>query len=365
MKPESGADILRTAIDKNKKKRSEVAVPEPPKTDAEPPRANGLAHAYHFKEKIGEGGMGEVWDAVREDEEEAHVVVKVLHPTIVQSGNIAFRHRMMREAAALQDLDARHFPKFIDADPDGTMFVMEKLEGADLMHEMQNNKIGIMEALHIAREVADGMDHAHSKGYYHRDLKPQNIFVTKKEEVKILDFGVVHYAAQKRDTVNVGPRGRITREGMLLGTPSYAAPEQLLGKLDITGAVDVFSLGAMLYRMVAHKPAFTAGKTPAGEKRTTGEINQAIIAKILDKDYKVTPLNTLLPDVSKSFSDFVGSMLTYDASKRPTMAEVRDTMQHYLDDPLSIVSSSDKKINVNRTGDVSVDPFLSTMHEAA
>ncbi|MGH9392420.1 MAG: protein kinase domain-containing protein, partial [Vicinamibacteria bacterium] len=180
-----------------------------------------------------------------------------------------FRARFEREAKSVSALNHPHICTLHDVGShDGLDYlVMEYLEGESLADRLKKGPLPLDEALRCGREIADGLDEAHRKGIVHRDLKPGNVMLTPRG-AKLLDFGLATRLRQGFVAPGAGEESEIpthnqplTREGAILGTFQYMAPEQLEGK-DVDARTDVFAFGALLYEMVTGRRAFE-GKSQA------------------------------------------------------------------------------------------------------
>ena len=203
-----------------------------------------LSH-YRVLEKLGGGGMGVVYKAL-DTNLDRHVALKFLPPELTRDDEA--RTRFMQEAKAASALDHPNICTIheIDSTPDGQLFIaMGYYEGETLKERVANGPLAIEEALDIAIQVAQGLSKAHESGIVHRDIKPANLIVTKDGLVKIVDFGIAKLLGV------TGP----TQTGTTLGTVSYMSPEQIASE-DADQQSDVWSLGAVLYEMLAGQPAF-------------------------------------------------------------------------------------------------------------
>jgi eukaryotic-like serine/threonine-protein kinase len=215
---------------------------------------------YEIVAPVGAGGMGEVYRA-RDTRLNRTVAIKVLPAHL--SSNPDLKQRLEREARAISSLNHPHICTLYDIGThDGMDFlVMEYLEGETLADRLEKGSLPIENVLKIAIEISDALDKAHRQGILHRDLKPANIMLTKSG-AKLLDFGL---AKLKKEPVEVGDAltemttemGKLTAEGMLVGTFQYMAPEQLEGK-DADRRTDIFAFGALLFEMATGRPAFIA-----------------------------------------------------------------------------------------------------------
>jgi non-specific serine/threonine protein kinase/serine/threonine-protein kinase len=208
---------------------------------------------YHLLQKIGEGGMGEVWLAEQNEPVRRRVAVKLVKAGM-NTREVIARFESERQALALMDHPA--IAKVFDAGstPQGTpYFVMEYVAGVPITTYCDNHRLSTRERLELFMHVCEGVQHAHQKAIIHRDLKPSNILVTELDGCpapKIIDFGVAKALAQKL-TANT----LLTRVGVLVGTPEYMSPEQALSSgEDIDTRTDVYSLGVILYELLAGAP---------------------------------------------------------------------------------------------------------------
>jgi len=209
---------------------------------------------YRILEKIGEGGMGQVYLA-EDTSLERKVALKFL-PLGLQTDPVAHK-RFIREAKSAAAIDHPFICNIIEvgqSDEGQDFIVMEYVQGQTLKDRLEEGKLPIKEALQIGSEVAEALQEAHSNGVIHRDLKPSNIMVTPTGHAKVLDFGLAkRITRDKEDLTSV-----LTREGTTLGTLAYMSPEQLRGSTVDTRA-DVFSLGVVLYEMLTGVHPFSTG----------------------------------------------------------------------------------------------------------
>ncbi len=197
--------------------------------------------------------------------------------------------------------------RYIDhgvAEEGDAYLVMEWLEGEDVRRRLSRTGLSVAEGVVLGLRVAEALAHVHAQGLVHRDIKPANIFLPGGQvaEAKILDFGVVHTAFASME---------VTRTGMVVGTPSYMAPEQARGERVVDARADVFSLGCVLYRCLAGRAPFE------------GKSVLAVLAKVLLED--APPLRSLRPDVPADLEQLVMSMLRKDPAQRPASAAATAT----------------------------------------
>jgi len=212
----------------------------------------GQLGPYRIERWLGEGATGIVYSA--EDTRSGQTVALKVGSarTILDPDG---RRRFERAAAASRHLDHPHIARVVDCGVEqGVPYVaMELIAGRTLAEILRAGKLASAAALRIARQVAEALAAAHEQGIIHRDLKPANIMIGEGGEAKVLDFGLCH-AAPGRETI------ADTKTGFVLGTPAYLAPEVARGAAP-TPQSDIFSLGAVLYEMLAGAPAFR-GETP-------------------------------------------------------------------------------------------------------
>jgi eukaryotic-like serine/threonine-protein kinase len=203
---------------------------------------------YEVLATLGAGGMGEVYKA-RDCRLDRLVAIKILPDHIARRED--FRARFEREARAVASLNHPHICTLHDIGP-GYM-IMELIEGETLAARIAKGAIPLKQALSCAIQIADALDHAHRAGVTHRDVKPQNIMLTR-DGVKVLDFGLAKSTARPSLTDETLTKA-LTTEGTVLGTPQYMAPEQFAGK-EADSRSDIWAFGAVLYEMVTGQKAF-------------------------------------------------------------------------------------------------------------
>jgi len=218
--------------------------------------------AYEILQPIGAGGMGEVYKA-SDTRLGRLVAIKVLPSQF--SGQPEFKQRFEREAQAIAGLNHPNICTLYDVGAhDGIQYlVMELLEGETLAGRLARGPLPLEEALHIAIEISDALDKAHTTGITHRDLKPGNIMLTKSGS-KLMDFGLAkkRAPAEPSSASNVPTGvGDLTQHGSIIGTVQYMAPEQVEGE-EADSRTDIFALSVVLYEMVTGKKAFS-GKSQA------------------------------------------------------------------------------------------------------
>ncbi|HEV7842313.1 MAG TPA: serine/threonine-protein kinase, partial [Pyrinomonadaceae bacterium] len=215
---------------------------------------------YRIVEKLGEGGMGSVY-AAEDTHLGRHVAIKF--PNGAPADEQRYRARFLREARAVSGLSHPHIATLYDygETSNGQPFiVMELVKGQTLSQLLSENKVTLPRAVEIIRDVAEALEEAHQHGIVHRDVKPSNILINERGQVKVLDFGLVkHLSEEQTQAVDKEARTLLTahtQSGMVLGTPLYLSPEQAKGA-PVDARSDLFALGAVLYECIAGKPAFS------------------------------------------------------------------------------------------------------------
>ena len=214
-----------------------------------------LLGSYRIEEFIASGGMGEVYKA-RHTQLERWVAIKVIREGIADDP--ATLERFHREAKSASRLEHPHICRVYNFGQDGerSFLVLEYLEGETLAARIEREKLSIAEILRLGAELAEALDHAHSHGLVHRDLKPSNVMLTKSG-AKILDFGVAKRsdASQVASLPEGDGTGTLTREGAVIGTLPYMAPEQV-GEGRSDARTDIHALGAILYELLTMRRPF-------------------------------------------------------------------------------------------------------------
>jgi serine/threonine protein kinase/tetratricopeptide (TPR) repeat protein len=212
-----------------------------------------LGH-YHITRKLGQGGMGVVYEA-RDERLERTVALKTL-PAL--AGDESGRKRLWREARAAASVNHPNICQIyeIGEDTGGLFIAMELLEGEPLSEQLQRGPLNVADAVAVGLEMLSALGALHARGIVHRDLKPSNVFRTP-HGVKLLDFGL---ARPELDSAMTAAND-ITRAGTIMGTPRYMAPEAIRGET-VDARSDLFATGAILFEMLAGRPAFD-GRTIA------------------------------------------------------------------------------------------------------
>src|SRR5688572_17477514 len=231
----------------------------PPELRTDPLVGSVLAERYEIVRRIGEGGMGAVYEA-RHTVIGKRVAVKVLLEKFLEKPELVAR--LLQEARLASSIGHENIVDVTDfgTTTDGRAFVvMEFLEGESLAQlVIRDAPLPVERSLRIARQVASALEAAHAKGIVHRDVKPENVYLVRRGEAdyaKVVDFGVSKAVHTRED----GPEWqRLTRTGMVLGTPLYMSPEQARGGEDIDHRADVWAVGVLLYECLTGEVPFRA-----------------------------------------------------------------------------------------------------------
>ncbi len=217
-----------------------------------------LISHYRILDKLGKGGMSEVYLA-EDTKLDRKVAIKFLLPEFIS--NDRSRKRLIREAKAIASLDHPNICAIyeVDEDLDQTFIVMQYVEGQTLSAKAADRQITVQEAIGIAVQVAAALCEAHGRGIIHRDLKPQNIMVTARGLVKVLDFGLAKTIYNKHAVdADANTISLLSATGTILGTLPYLSPEQSRSEeLDVRS--DIFSFGTVLYELVSGRNPFVRG----------------------------------------------------------------------------------------------------------
>ncbi len=219
-----------------------------------------LTGRYAIERELGQGGMATVYLA-RDLKHDREVALKVLRPELAA---VLGAERFLNEVRITARLDHPHIVTLIDSGESGDFlwYVLPYIRGESLRAKLERERqLGLEEALAITRQIATALDFAHQHGVVHRDIKPENILLHEGEAM-LADFGIAL-------AVKAAGGNRLTETGLSLGTPQYMSPEQATGDRALDARSDIYSLGAVLYEMLA------------GEPPVTGPTAQAMIAKLL------------------------------------------------------------------------------------
>jgi serine/threonine protein kinase/WD40 repeat protein len=254
---------------------------------------------YRIEERIGAGGMGEVYRA-RDTRLDRFVAIKILPAHLRQSPER--RARFEREARTISRLMHPHVCTLLDIGREGDIefLVMEYLEGETLAARLARGPIPLDRALQAGIEIAGALSHLHRHDVVHRDLKPSNVMLTRSG-AKLLDFGIAKLRAGAEDHGLTQAPSTETAEGTLIGTLAYMAPEQLQGQ-DADARTDIWAFGCLLY------------ETLTGHRAFTGKTHATLIAAILEREPE--PLTRLQPIAPPILDHLVQTCLAKEADAR-------------------------------------------------
>ncbi len=267
---------------------------------------------YRLDEVIGQGSIGTIWRAFDENLGR-EVAVKMLSEGVKIRDDV--RKRFLREAQATAKVDHPNVVKVLDAgeDENGRLYlVMEMVAGEPLEKILDQGGFERKWVVELVEQAARGVQAAHGLGIVHRDLKPGNIIVTQMGQAKVLDFGLAHLEDSE---------SMLTKQGTLLGTPYYMAPEQARGAVEeISPRTDVYALGAVLYEALTGKPPFHAERV------------MDVFRKILNDP--IVPPTRLRKDVPKALEKICLKALQRDPAKRwDSAAALADALRRWIDAP--------------------------------
>jgi tetratricopeptide (TPR) repeat protein len=252
-----------------------------------------LADRFELEALAGAGGMGAVWRA------RDRVLGQTVALKLIGEAEEPMARRFDREVEVLSHLSHPGIVSYVAhgrTSEGGRYLAMEWLEGEDLDARLRRGGLSVEESLGVVRRAASALAVAHAQGLLHRDLKPGNLFLVNRDpaQVKVIDFGVARPADRDRG---------LTGTGVMVGTLSYMSPEQARGLRELTGAVDVFALGCVLFECLSGQRAFAGGQPVA------------ILAKILFDD--PPRVRALRPELSPELDALVAALMARDPTARP------------------------------------------------
>jgi non-specific serine/threonine protein kinase len=257
---------------------------------------------YRILDKLGEGGMGVVYKA-QDSRLERLVALKFL-PESLAADPLA-KQRFLNEAKAASALNHPNVAVVYDVgEVDSASFIaMELVEGESLKARLRSGPLTISQIQSLGLQIAQGLHAAHSRGIVHRDIKPDNILLTRDGRIKIMDFGIA----------KLGLNSNLTQTGMTLGTLAYMSPEQVLGE-EVDHRADLWSLGVVLYEMLARELPFRRDR------------EAAVLYEILNGE--PTPVEVRRPETPAPLRAVIHQLLQKEPAKRPTSAtDVIATLQ--------------------------------------
>jgi tetratricopeptide (TPR) repeat protein/tRNA A-37 threonylcarbamoyl transferase component Bud32 len=283
----------------------------PSGTGPHSPTIPDLPAGYEFLRELGRGGMGVVYQA-RDTKLNRIVALKMIlagsHAAPVEM------QRFLKEAEAVAAMQHLNIVQIFETGQHAGLpyFTLEFVEGGTLAAKVREHPLSSKEAARVTEQLAHGIAYAHSKGIIHRDLKPENVLLSKEGTPKIGDFGL----AKRVSEMGAAAAAELTATGVLMGTPSYMAPEQAAAKKDVGPLADVYALGAILYRLLAGRPPFQAA-TP---------LDTAIQVQMDE----VIPLRRLNRQVPKDLETICQKCLQKDPRKRyPSAKDLAEDLRRW------------------------------------
>jgi CheY-like chemotaxis protein len=260
------------------------------------PTGELFAGRFEVLDEIGSGGMGMVYRAL-DRELGDQVAIKTLRPELLQDTTLV--ERFKSEIRLARHISSKHVVRTHDiGERDGVYYLtMEYVEGITVRELLDTRgKLGTAPTLAIASQLAQSLVAAHEQGVIHRDIKPQNLLLDADGVLKVMDFGVARLS---------GGGANLTEVGMLVGTPSYMAPEQMLGET-FDHRIDLYAVGVVLYECLVGRLPFEAGSAVA------------LIAKVLHGEPPAPAAQD--PEIPAALSDLVVRLLAKDPARRPADA---------------------------------------------
>ncbi len=265
-----------------------------------------LADRYDVVRLLGEGGMGQVYEA-RHVELDKRVAIKVLEKELVDDGEL--RERFRREARITASLHHANIIEVMDfglTDGGQPFIVMELLEGESLAQLLEREgALPVKECLEIMSQLMSGLAEAHARGIIHRDLKPDNVFLDRGkgqgQVARLLDFGISKLSGTGEEDL------QLTRTGTVMGTPYYMSPEQVMGNQELDVRSDVYSAGVILYEMLT------------GRRPFEGSTHNEVVVRIVSDEVK-DPCS-LRPDMGEALASILRKAMSKDREDRYATAE--------------------------------------------
>lgn len=256
---------------------------------------NELSDRYTLEEELGRGGMASVYLA-HDHKHDRRVAIKVIHPELLEGIGPKRFEREIKTTAALQH---PNIVPLLDSGVAGELlyYVAPYIEGQSLRDLIRGGRLPLETAIAFACEIAQALDYAHRRGIVHRDIKPENIMISDGRAV-VTDFGIARAMGESFTT-------SLTQSGMIVGTLHYISPEQLSGRRDIDGRADVYSLGCLVYELLAGQPPFV------------GDAQALIKGQMLDSPQ---PLSELASHVPPAVERAVMRALEKQPDSRPITA---------------------------------------------
>jgi serine/threonine-protein kinase len=305
--------------------------------------AESIAH-YRIIKKLGAGGMGEVYLAL-DTKLDRKVAIKILRPDSPAEENL--KKRLVREAQAAAKLDHPNICAIYDvSEADShTFIVMQYIEGETLGEKMERKRLPLSAFLAIAEQAAEGLAEAHRYSIVHRDIKPHNLMITPRGQVKILDFGLAKQMSSS-DSVDhdAATATLLSTPGHVIGTMPYMSPEQVQGE-PLDACSDIFSLGVTFYEMLA-------GKHPFKDKSAAITMSRILLSDPV-------PTEQFQAQVSPELQTLLSKMLCKDKAQRYQSAQ--DLLTDLKQLPAKLSGDDTQSGNLTRTNPVSAITTTETL----
>lgn len=262
-----------------------------------------LGGLFQVEREIGRGGGARVFLAT--DREGRRVALKVLHPELLVT---VAAERFLREVRLAGALDHPNIANLLDSgERDWVVYyTMEYIEGPTLREALTRvRQLPPDDARRVAEQLLDALAHAHERGIIHRDVKPENVIISRGKVI-LVDFGIAR-------AILASAHENLTRSGMALGTCTYMSPEQIRGERTIDQRSDLYSLGSLLFECLAGRPPFQH------------KVEAVVLQKVLSED--PPPLRSLRPDTPPALAAVIDRALAKDPDLRwPTALAMRDAL---------------------------------------
>ena len=297
---------------------------------------------YKIVSKIGEGGMGKVYKAFHPTLKK-HIIIKQL--TITKK---ILAERFKREAHIMISFSHENIVPVYDHFKEGASYfiAMEFVEGLSLEGLIKKKKtISPLATILIFREVCKGLKYAHDKSAVHRDIKPDNVLISKNGEVKLTDFGIA--------TMDTGKDEGLTKTGMVMGTPSYMSPEQLSDTKSVDKRSDIYSMGVMFYQMITGKKPFSGSFTA----ESISSINRGIYVKpkkinpSIPRVFKKIIKKTMNCKIKKRYKDLqylIDFLDKFTKKKFKNQNDIHKAIKSYINEPDNIEISAFQSIKAQK-----------------
>jgi serine/threonine protein kinase len=291
---------------------------------------------YKIVSVVGEGGMGKVFKAIHPTLKK-HIIIKRLSI----SSKVSLSERFKREASIMMGFRHENIVSVYDHFKHGQSYyiAMEYVDGIPLEDLIEKRKrIPPLAAALIFREICHGLQYAHNKGVIHRDIKPDNVLISKEGDIKLFDFGIamVEEEAEKE----------LTKTGVVMGTPSYMSPEQIKDAKHVDKRTDIYSMGVMLYQMITGKRPYPGGfSAETIHKITKGMyVKPGKLVPNIPKVFRKIIKKAMHHKMKKRYSslEHIITLLSRYLNKYKTQEEIHKAIKQFLHEPAAKESAFEK-----------------------